>query len=156
MQIWNQISNSCSHWWLSSFLFFKFLPSSSSFCCPFIILHATPHCDPMNNRITRWFCFEYWIREAVKWKKTETVWFFTKQGGGEVPPNQTISVFFKEFFYCFKMIYLLWNMKITHTFFSPIMTPSPLSPTYDTLLLLCPWNIIIIYTLLANCCVHER
>ena len=60
-------------------------------------------------------------------KKPEKVWFFNKQGGGEVPPNQTISGFFTELFYCFKMIYMLWNMKITNKLFSPIMTPSPLS-----------------------------
>ena len=42
------------------------------------------------------------IKGSRQMKKPEIVWFFTKQGGGEVPPNQTISGFFTEIFLALK------------------------------------------------------
>ena len=46
---------------------------------------------------------DHFKAEKKSVKKTEIVWFFTKQGGrGEVPPNQTISGFFTELFIALK------------------------------------------------------
>ena len=52
-------------------------------------------------------------------------------GGGTLRPN--FSGYFQFFpegknLYCFKMIYMLWNMKKINIFY-PIMTPPPQSPS---------------------------
>ena len=51
------------------------------------------HCDSNQN---------YTKGSLHERKKTEIVWSFTKLGEGEVPPDQTISVFFQLFFLLLK------------------------------------------------------
>ena len=58
-------------------------------------------------------------------KKPEIVWSFTKLGGAGGTPLPNYFRFFPvEKFYCLKMIYMLWNMKISNDIISLIM-PSP-------------------------------
>ena len=71
---------------------------------------------------TRWKVRIVLIREAFTRKNGNSLVFYQTRGG-EVPPDRTISVFFQLFFYCFKMIYMLWIMKISNNFFLPNMPP---------------------------------
>ena len=44
-------------------------------------------------------------------------------GGGGTPKPNYFQFFLGDFFYYFKMIYMLWNMKQNNKMFTPIMTP---------------------------------
>ena len=56
--------------------------------------------------------------------------FYHTRGGGDTPQPNYFCFFPRgKKFHCFKMIYMLWNMKKKiGNFFSPIMTPPPSIP----------------------------
>ena len=58
-------------------------------------------------------------------KAGNSLGFYQTEGGGGTPKPNYIRFFLGDFFYYFKMIYMLWNMKQNNIMFTPIMIPPP-------------------------------